>query len=220
MGQIDQYTYAICESPPFHSVGNNSKHKRPITILVYIAFYKLNRKCIPIVSLLTCNCMYTKELKKSKILSQWVSCQIRKLEGCACARNAGNVFHGFPDMHHGSCVTYAPWSLTLGFFEDGGGENVPGIPDTCATHNFTYLVTSLSLHFICRGDMYWGSKLFLSASLGQLQSLHTGWQNIMKMFGSAFYDHHAFCGIFWRAIRSNRKCKDYVYGKCEYMSTR
>ena len=31
-------------------------------------------------------------------------------------------------------------------FEVGGGENVPGIPSTCATRNFTYLVHLLSLY--------------------------------------------------------------------------
>ena len=48
-----------------------------------------------------------------------------------------------PDMHHGTCATHVPWcmpgSLTNGFFEVGGGENVPGIPGACAICNFTYL---------------------------------------------------------------------------------
>ena len=35
-----------------------------------------------------------------------------------------------PSMHLG----------TSGSLTRGGGENVPGTPDTCATHNFTYLV--------------------------------------------------------------------------------
>ena len=39
-----------------------------------------------------------------------------------------------PDMHHGTC------SLTSDFFEVGGGENVPYIPDACATRNITCLV--------------------------------------------------------------------------------
>ena len=53
----------------------------------------------------------------------WASCQIRKIVGCACAGNAGNVFPATwvsdPDMHHGMCVTRVPWwmprSLTSGF---------------------------------------------------------------------------------------------------------
>ena len=44
---------------------------------------------------------------------QWVSCQIRKIAGCACAGNAGNVSPppkvSDPDMHHGTCVTHVPW---------------------------------------------------------------------------------------------------------------
>ena len=49
-----------------------------------------------------------------------------------------------PDMHHGTCVTHVPWcmpgSLTRGSLEICGGENVPGIPGACATHNLPYLL--------------------------------------------------------------------------------
>ena len=71
----------------------------------------------------------------------WASCQIRKIAGCACAGNAGNVFptHRLqrkplvsdPDMHHGTCVTHVPWCMS-GSLTCGGGENVPGIPSACA----------------------------------------------------------------------------------------
>ena len=44
-----------------------------------------------------------------------------------------------PGMHHGTCVTHVP-RLMSGSLTRGGGENVPGIPGACATHNFTYLV--------------------------------------------------------------------------------
>ena len=56
--------------------------------------------------------------------TEWASCQIRKIAGCACAGNAGNVFprhrgSSDPDMHHGTCVTHVPWcmpgSLTSNF---------------------------------------------------------------------------------------------------------
>ena len=48
--------------------------------------------------------------------SAWPSCQIRKLAGCACAGNAGNIFFptprvSDPDMHHGTCVTHVPWCM-------------------------------------------------------------------------------------------------------------
>ena len=46
----------------------------------------------------------------------WASCQIRKIAGCACAGNAGNVsprrrfqtkpLVSDPGMHHGTCVTH------------------------------------------------------------------------------------------------------------------
>ena len=62
-------------------------------------------------------------LRKKKTASQWASCQIRKIAGCAYTGNAGNVSTPprfcDPDMHHGMCVTHVPWcipgSLTNGF---------------------------------------------------------------------------------------------------------
>ena len=41
-------------------------------------------------------------------------------------------------MHHGTCVTHVPWCIS-GSLNQGGGENVPGIPGACTTLNFTYL---------------------------------------------------------------------------------
>ena len=74
-------------------------------------------------------------------ISQWTSYQIRKIVGCACAGNAGNVFPtrrfqrkplvSDPGMHHGTCVTHVPWCMS-GSFTCGGGENVRGIPGACA----------------------------------------------------------------------------------------
>ena len=74
----------------------------------------------------------------------WASYEIRKIAGCACAGNAGNVFprHRLqrkplvsnPDMHHGTCVTHVPWCMS-GSLTRGGGENVPGIPGACANLN-------------------------------------------------------------------------------------
>ena len=74
-------------------------------------------------------------------LRVWASYQIRKIAGCACAGNAGNVFPrrrfqrkpivGDPGMHHGTCVTHVPWCMS-GSLTCGDGENVPGIPGACA----------------------------------------------------------------------------------------
>ena len=77
----------------------------------------------------------------SLILVLRASYQIRKIAGCACAGNAGNVFPrrrlqrkplvSDPGMHHGTCVTHVPWCMS-GSLTRGGGENVPGIPGACA----------------------------------------------------------------------------------------
>ena len=71
----------------------------------------------------------------------WASYQIRKIAGCACAGNAGNIFPrrrfqskslvSDPGMHHGTCVTHVPWCMS-GSLIRRDGENVPGIPGACA----------------------------------------------------------------------------------------
>ena len=71
----------------------------------------------------------------------WAYCQIRKIAGCACAGNAGNIsprrrlqrklLVSDPGMHHGTCVTHVPWCMS-GSLTRHGGENVPGIPSACA----------------------------------------------------------------------------------------
>ena len=71
----------------------------------------------------------------------WASYQIRKIAGCACAGNAGNVFPrrrfqrkplvSDPGMHHGTCVTHVPWCMS-GPLTCSDGESVPGIPGACA----------------------------------------------------------------------------------------
>ena len=39
-----------------------------------------------------------------------------------------------PDTHHSTCVTHVPWCMS-GSLTRGDGENVPGIPGACVTHN-------------------------------------------------------------------------------------
>ena len=85
----------------------------------------------------------TIHVDKSSFLTchAWASYQIRKIAGCACAGNAGNVLPrrrfqrkplvGDPGMHHGTCVTHVPWCMS-GSLICGDGENVPGIPGACA----------------------------------------------------------------------------------------
>ena len=62
----------------------------------------------------------------------WASYQIRKIGGCACAGNAGNVFsrHRFqrkplvsdPGMHQGMCVTHVPWCMPGSLTSGGQGK--------------------------------------------------------------------------------------------------
>ena len=97
---------------------------------------QIHFKCLPFCSIIN-------------LLLGWASCQIRKIAGCACTRNAGNVFPATdikgiplvsdPGMHRDTCVTHVPWCMS-GSLTRGGGEIVPGIPDASATRNFTYLV--------------------------------------------------------------------------------
>ena len=69
------------------------------------------------------------------------SYQIRKIAGCACARNAVDVFPrrrfqrkplvSDPGMYHGTCVTHVPWCMS-GSLTRGDGGKVPDIPGACA----------------------------------------------------------------------------------------
>ena len=80
-------------------------------------------------------------VKSERLIEEWASYQIRKIAGCACAGNAGNVFPrrrfqrkplvSDPGMYHGTCVTHVPWCMS-GSLTCGDGENVPGIPGACA----------------------------------------------------------------------------------------
>ena len=78
----------------------------------------------------------------------WASCQIRKSVGCACAENAENVFPAtdFKGNHKlaiPTCITARASRTCRDACRDRqpamAGENVPGIPGTCATRSFTYL---------------------------------------------------------------------------------
>ena len=71
----------------------------------------------------------------------WTSYQIRKIAGCACTGNSGNVFpatdfKGNRLLAIPACIT-ARASRMSGWLTRGGRENVPGIPGACAPPNFT-----------------------------------------------------------------------------------
>ena len=87
---------------------------------------------------------------RTTLRTLWASCQIRKMVGCACAGNTGNVFprHRLqrkqlvsdPGMHHGTYTTHVPWCIP-GSLTRGVGEHVPGIPDAWASRHVTYLLS-------------------------------------------------------------------------------
>ena len=64
-------------------------------------------------------------LSSFSLVPTGLSCKIRKIAGCACTGNAGNVSppprvsDSDTDMHPGTCVTHVPWCmpelLTSGF---------------------------------------------------------------------------------------------------------
>ena len=106
----------------------------------------LNKKqviiCVKQRRVITHPCLTSSDYKHGSTgIKAWASYQIRKIAGCACAGNAGNVFPrrrlqrkplvSDPGMHHGTCVTHVPRCMS-GSFNCGDGENVPGIPGACA----------------------------------------------------------------------------------------
>ena len=120
----------------------------------------------------------------------WASCQIRKIAGCACAVNAGNVsprrglqrkpLVGDPGKHHSTCVTHVPWCMS-GSLTRGGGENVPGIPGACATRNFAYLARGpwCNRQYLCPWHHYWSDwarlQWLLSGAQGSIMYGAIAW---------------------------------------------
>ena len=81
---------------------------------------------------------------------QRASYQIRKIAGCACAWNAGNVLPrrriqrkprvGNPGVHHGTCVTHVPWCMP-GLLTRGRWRGKrPRHSRRICTRNLTYLI--------------------------------------------------------------------------------
>ena len=141
---------------------------------------------------------------------------MRKIAGCPCTRNAGNVLPAMPvsdpDMHHGTCVTHVPWCMSGSqiaiSFEIGGGKNVPGIPGPCATRTLTYLVRGPctydkpARHHACRGYVLFAfhSKLSLGVlgesvqgkvSIAFCVSILTRWSQLVPLYIFDFC--HYYC---------------------------
>ena len=85
-----------------------------------------------------------------------------------------------PGMHHTTCITHVPCCIS-GSLTRCDGENVPGIPGACATHNFTYLA---------RGPCWgWPSRIFM----GHLAS--SGSALIFVMFNYSSACMRLACGL-------------------------
>ena len=87
------------------------------------------------------------------LLPDTTNCRLRMRRECRERfprhRLRGKTLVRDPDMHHGTIVTHVPWCMS-GSLNCGGGENVPGIPVTCATRNFTYLARSPWWHLLAK----------------------------------------------------------------------
>ena len=101
-----------------------------------------------------------------------------------------------PDMHHGTCVTHVLWSRWR--------ENVPCIPDACATPNFAYLVRGpwllVSLLTASPGHeqhRYWRCKIgrsFASTKKKCSYWFHFGVEDYVKHIHVS--SKHVVCGEF------------------------
>ena len=69
-----------------------------------------------------------------------------------------------PGMHHGTCVMHVSWYMAESL-PHGGRKNVPGIPDACATCNYTYLTRgpcSATCHLFQNKSLWWYPYLVIS----------------------------------------------------------
>ena len=125
---------------------------------------------------------------------QWASDQIRKIAGCACAGNAGNVFprHRIqrkprvndPGMHHGTCV--------------------PNIPGACApailriwqeAHAAAIVISILLLVFVpsIHSGRAWMHKIFILPLTGR--ECLMGIELLSRVLGA---------NLMWHSINVNR----------------
>ena len=149
----------------------------------------------------------------------WASYQIRKIAGCACAGNAGNVFSrrrfqrkplvSDPGMHHGTCVTHVSWCMS-GSLTRGDRENVPGIPGACAptilriwqeAHGNTLYGVMAWKHFVWRHGMetlcmasWHGNTLY-----GVMAWKHFVWRHGMETLCMASWHGNTLYGVMaWK----------------------
>ena len=115
---------------------------------VYSGVHQRKHQGIVLLSPVTGMHRWPVDWPHKRSVTPWASYQIRKSVGCACAGNAENVFPAtdFKGNHKlaiPTCITARASRTCRDACRDRqpamAGENVPGIPGTCATRNFTYL---------------------------------------------------------------------------------
>ena len=142
--------------------------------------------------------------------NQWASYQIRKIAGCACAGNAGNVFprrrfrrkplFSDPGMHHGTCVTHVPWCMS-GSLTCGDGENVPGIPGACAPAILRIWQEAHTMHVDALGD-------FRSQSINR-HGIDPQCRNILPLVSKELtYKYTVFSSVLYRRENSVLVCSN------------
>ena len=158
----------------------------------------LNQILVPVVRML----LFRNYSSHSLRIWSWASYQIRKIAGCACAGNAGNVsprrrfqmkpLVSDPGMHHGTCVTHVPWCMS-GSLTCGDGENVPGIPGACApailriwqeAHCGVVHTTHYPLHEIVKG-VFLHQHIVLCT--GECDGTDHFVENIYELYSIGFY---------------------------------
>ena len=99
---------------------------------------------------------------------KWASYQIRKIAGCACTGNAGNVFPcgrlqrkplaSDPGRHHGTCMTHVLWCMS-GSLTRGGRENFPSFP--AHVHPQCYVSGKRPIYWYWHWSGMWGATSVL-----------------------------------------------------------
>ena len=129
----------------------------------------------------------------------WASYQIRKIAGCACAGNAGNVsprrrlqrktLVSDPVMHHGTCVTHVPWCMS-GSLTSCGGETFPAFPAHAHPQFYVSGKRPIENH----------ERIVILFTLRQLNEWFSQWR-LMCMYGQCQSDRkeygkfNIFCGV-------------------------
>ena len=132
------------------------------------------------------------------------------------------VFHWLPvDSHHKGqwrealmfsliCVWTKGWANNRGAGDlrrHRAHYNVTVMHKACfvgylENHSWKRLFPGPSFSFtVSIINIYWRSKRFVSASVGQYNSLHIDWYNTWNKCLAEIGDQLAFCGLCWRAIR-------------------